>query len=62
MMLCEGEAAAVIGIGTHFLLVRGHRSCGIIVGMTGGKIRRVCGKSIGWGRGWVVRGRDKRDY
>jgi hypothetical protein len=59
MMLYEGVAADVEGVCIHFLLVRGCRSCGIIVGMPGGQIRRVCGKSLGWGRGQVVRGQDK---
>ncbi len=59
MMSYEGEAAAVVGIRIRFLLARGCRSCEIIVGMTGGKIRRVCGKWSGWGRGQVVSGRDK---
>ncbi len=52
MMLYKGEAAAVVDIRIHSLLMRGHRSCGIIVGMTGSKIRRVCGESIGWGQSW----------
>jgi hypothetical protein len=59
MMLYKGEAAAVVGVRICFMLVRGHRSCGIIVGRTGSKNRRVCIKSIGWGRGWDVHGRDK---
>jgi hypothetical protein len=58
-MLYEGEAAAVVGVRIRFLLVRGCRSCGIIIETTGGKIKRVCGKLIGWGRGQVVLGRDK---
>jgi hypothetical protein len=35
MMLYKGEAADVVGVHIRFLLVRGRRSCGIIVGMTG---------------------------
>jgi hypothetical protein len=35
MMLYEEEAADVVGVCIHFLLVRGRRSCGIIFGMTG---------------------------
>jgi hypothetical protein len=35
MMLYEGEVAAVVGVRIRFLVVRGCRSCGIIVGMTG---------------------------
>ncbi len=34
MMLYKKEAAAVVGIRIRFLLVRGCRSCGIIVGTT----------------------------
>jgi hypothetical protein len=59
MMLHEGAAADVVGVRICFLLVRGCRSCVIIVGMPGGQIRRVCGKSLGWGRSRVVCGRDK---
>jgi hypothetical protein len=58
-MLYEGKVAAVVGIHVYFLLVRGRRSCGIVVGTTGSNIRRVCGKSIGWGCGRVVHGSDK---
>jgi hypothetical protein len=36
MMLYKGEAVAVVGICIHFLVVRGRRSCGTIVGMTDG--------------------------
>ncbi len=59
MMLYKGEAADDVGVRICFELVRGCRSCGIIVGMTEGQIRRVCGKSIGWGCGRDVLGRDK---
>jgi hypothetical protein len=59
MMLYKGEAAAGVGLCIRFLLVRGCRSCGITVGMTGGIIRRVCSKLIGWGHSRVVHGRDK---
>ena len=47
------------GVRICFLLGRGHRSCDIIFGMPGRQIRRVCGKSLGWGRSRVVRGWDK---
>ncbi len=59
MVLYKGEAATVVGVCIHFLLVRQRRSCGITVGTIGTIIRRVCGKLIGWGCGWVVRGQDK---
>jgi hypothetical protein len=59
MMLYEGAAADIVGVRIHFLLVRGRRSYGIIVGMPDGQIRRVCGELLGWGCGRVVCGRDK---
>ncbi len=49
MMLYIGAASDVVGVCIRLLLVRGRRSCGIIVGMPGGQIRRVCGKSLDWG-------------
>jgi hypothetical protein len=59
MILCERAAADDVGVHIQFLLARGRRSCGIIVGMPGRQIRRVCGKLFGWGRSWVVHGWDK---
>ncbi len=59
MMLYEGGGAAGFGVRIRFLMVRGCRSCQFAVGMAGGIIRRVCGKLICWGCGWVVCGRDK---
>jgi hypothetical protein len=59
MMLYEGAVADVVGGRIRFLLVGGHRSCGIIAGTPGRQIRRVCGKLFGWGRSWVVHGWDK---
>jgi hypothetical protein len=59
VMLYKGEAADVVGGRIHFLLVGGHRSFEIIMGMPGGQIRRVCGELHGWGRGWLLCGRDK---
>jgi hypothetical protein len=58
MVLYEGAAADVVGVCICFLLVRGHRSCGIIVGMPGGQIRRVYGKLLGWGHSRVVCGQE----
>jgi hypothetical protein len=59
MMLYEGAAPDVVGVLIHFVLWRGCRSCGTIVGTPGGQTRRVCSKLLGWGWGWVVHGRDK---
>ncbi len=59
MMLYEGAAVDVVGVRIRFLLVRGCRSCRIIVGAPGRQIRRVCSKLFGWGRDQVVCGQDK---
>jgi hypothetical protein len=56
MILYEGAAADVVGARIRFLLVRGHKSYGIIVGMPGRQIRSVCSELLRWGRGRVVRG------
>jgi hypothetical protein len=59
MMLYKGAAADVVGGHICFLLVGGCRSCGIIVGMPGRQIRRVCSELHGWGQGQVVCGQYK---
>jgi hypothetical protein len=46
-MSYKAEAADIVGVPIHSLLVRGCRSCGIIVRMTGGQIRSVANQLVG---------------
>jgi hypothetical protein len=49
-----------VGAGVHDLfLLCGHRSCGMVEGLTGGTMTRVCGDAMGGAFGRRVIGRCK---